>query len=149
MLVYEHWEMSITCVGWLVGWSIYRPQLETSYCIKVAALCGTPDSSMVGTWQFGALSGAPQVVGYDCCRWPLLHVILAPDNQVSHRTVRWLLFPSEPDSPACGTGQSVVLNRTVREWLHFLQVLDFAWYLLIFTYGLHNVLFWGVAFSKP
>jgi hypothetical protein len=30
-----------------------------------------------------------------------------------------LLFPSAPDSPACATGQSGALSRTVRQWQHY------------------------------
>jgi hypothetical protein len=60
--------------------------------------------------------------------------------------LRWLISTVSPRTNCWAhvlrcTGQSVVLSRTIREWLYFLQVLDFTWYLLIFTCGLHKVLF--------
>jgi hypothetical protein len=64
-----------------------------------------------------------------------------------------LLFPGAPDSPVCGIGQSgvppdspMLLAKQSASGNTILSFLDFAWYLLIFTYDLHNVFFWGVAF---
>jgi hypothetical protein len=115
-------------------------------------------------WHTGQSSGRHWTVRFpvwcstsrwiDHCRWPLPRVSLALDSLVSNRTV-WCLSSIVPswtsrwtNVPWC-TGQSGALSCTVRRWLHFLHVLDFAWYLLIFTYGLHNVFFWGVASSMP
>jgi hypothetical protein len=50
------------------------------------------------------------------------------------------LFTGAPDSPPGGTG-------LFASGCSFLHVLDFARYFLIFTYGLHNVFFWGFAFQ--
>jgi hypothetical protein len=63
--MFEHLEMSTICLGMLLGLShlqmtscVYSPQLKYSRWRKDAALCGTPDSLVVGTGQSGALSGA-------------------------------------------------------------------------------------------
>jgi hypothetical protein len=98
--------------------------------------------------------------------WPLQRVSLAPDSPVVHQTFCWLCSIVPPGTSHwdavtwcteqsvvwhrtvwCATRQSNVFSRTTHKWLHFLQVLDFVWYLLIFTYGLHKVFFWGVASS--
>jgi hypothetical protein len=143
---------------WTVGWSIYRPQFETSHWRKVVLFSGTPNNLVVGTIQ----SGAPLAIGSDRCRWLLSCAGLAPDGSVSHRTVWWLssIVPLgtnhwttvlwctgqsggvAPDSLLLSAGQSASGNT-------FLRVLDITWYLLIFTYCLHNVFFWGVASSMP
>jgi hypothetical protein len=56
---------------------------------KAAALCGTPESPLVGTGQSSALSGVPLVVG--SVRRPLALSAFAPDSPMSHRTVRALV----------------------------------------------------------
>jgi hypothetical protein len=58
--------------------------------------------------------------------------------------VHWTVRGVAPNSPVC---HRIVRcsQQTVYLWQHFLHVLDFAWYLLIFTFGLLNVFFWGVA----
>jgi hypothetical protein len=42
----------------------------------------------------------------------------APPPQCHLELAVGLWFPSAPDSPTCGTGQSSALNRTVRLWQH-------------------------------
>jgi hypothetical protein len=44
-------------------------------------------------------------------------------------TSRWalgLLFPSAPDSPACGTGHFGALSETTRLWQHLSSFLELA-----------------------
>jgi hypothetical protein len=159
--------MSILCLGMLLGLShlemagwggIYRPQHNSSCWRKAAALCGTPDSLVP---LFGASS---HWIWHR--RWPLAPQAFTPDSpdvtpdspvaslhQCHQELAVGLQFPSAPDSPACGTGQSGVPSDSpvllaeqsarVNTMLHFL---DFAWYLLIFTCDLHNIFFWGVTF---
>jgi hypothetical protein len=96
------------------------------------------------------MSGAPLAVGSG--RWPLalsdLHQIVqchtghsgGSPPQFHQKLAIGLLFSSAPNSLVChrtpvlSTGRFASGNT-------FLHVLDFAWYLLIFTYGIHNVFF--------
>jgi hypothetical protein len=121
-------------------------------------LYGTPDSPVEAPDSLVPPSGVPSHWIWHAgdhwhCR--LLHQTI----RVSHRIVRWLLSTRAtrnkplcycflvhwrvqrvaPDSSVSSTEQSACGNT-------FLRFLDFAWYFLIFTCDLHNVLFWGVAF---
>jgi hypothetical protein len=103
----------------MAGWVkyIYRPQLNYSRWRKAAALCGTPDSPVVGIEQSDALFGAPLAIG--SIRQSLVMSAFALDNlgsppQCHQELVVGLHFPSAPDSPSCGTGHSGALDQTVR-----------------------------------
>jgi hypothetical protein len=138
--VYEHLEMSILCLGMLLGlphlemagWGgIYRPWHNSSRWRKVAALCGTPDSPVGSPDSSVPLSSEPSRWIWHH-RWPLALQAFTPDSpdvtpdslvaslhQCYLLLAVGLLFLDAPDSPACGTRQSDALSRTVRQWQHY------------------------------
>jgi hypothetical protein len=59
-----------------------------------------------------------------------------PPEQVVGR-----LFTGAPDNSSGGTRLFILCWQTVHVWLHFIHVLDFAWYLLIFINGIIMSLF--------
>jgi hypothetical protein len=167
--------MSILCLGMLLGlphlemagWMkyIYMSQLNSSHWRKAVVLYGTPDSPVEAPDSPMPLSGVPSRWIWHR-RWPLALQAFTPDSPVvtlnssvvtpnspvaslpqCHQELAvGLQFPGVPESPSCATGQSSVPDRQSACDNTFLCFLDFAWYLLIFTCNLHNVLFWGVAF---
>jgi hypothetical protein len=143
--MFEHLEMSITCIGILLGlhtfkcpvlWSLYKPQHEyIAVGEKLLLICATLDSpvhhypldlTVAGVhWCVSALHWTVRCLTGQSSGSP---------PQCHQELVVGLKFLGVPDSP-------VVWHRTVRRWQHVLHDLDFVWSLLIFTYGLHNVFF--------
>jgi hypothetical protein len=133
---------------WPVG-GIYRPQHNSSRLRKAAALCGTPDSPVEAPNSLVPLSGVPsRWIGHRRCLLALQ--AFTPDSpggtsdssvtslhQCHQELAVGLQFPGAPDSPACGTGQSGVLDRIVRPWQHYSSFLGFCLILV----DLHNVFF--------
>jgi hypothetical protein len=120
-------EMCTICLSMLLGlphlgmagWGcIYSPQHNCSHWRKAAALYGTPDSPVVHQTAHYSVSGAPSrcsAIAGD--RWRCRLFTLDSPNSTPNSPVVFsaqchlelvvgLRFPSVPDSPACGTGQS-------------------------------------------
>jgi hypothetical protein len=76
------------------------------------------------TVQWSSLRVPPGTSRWGCSSW------CTGQSDVWHQTV----VPGAPDSPACGTGQSGALDRTVRLWQHI-------FFLLVLFFDLLNVFF--------
>jgi hypothetical protein len=159
--------MSILCLGMLLGLPhLEMPGWANSSCWrKVVALCGTPDNPVESSNSHVPLSGVPghwiwhRMWSLAVEAFTLDSTDVTPDSPVAsihqchQELVVGLLFLGAPNSPACSTRLSgVPPNSQVSSTGQsargntFFRLLDFAWYLLIFSCDLHNVFFWGVAF---
>jgi hypothetical protein len=128
----------VCCLGshtlkWPVGGVFIAPYTNLAVGKKAAALCGTPDNPVgspdrsvrlaVGLTLQVTVGAGGFYSGQSACHTRQYGGFSPP---LPPRTSLGLLFPGAPDSPACGTGQSGALARTVRVWQHFLRFLDFT-----------------------